>query len=178
MTTVNQLEQLEQRIQQLEAQYATDMGTAADKPDELPTISVEVVQEFLQGALSTNAVGGAQSAMATGGASAAFLSIFDCGAPAPPEADGGRTTVEAFWWGFHLQLSHKDLMTVLDAADTVNSLVVLIGGNIPSPAAPWIKLIGPFVAATHAALRALDKGRGIYISMSWVAPGVFVPTTV
>jgi hypothetical protein len=177
MTTAYELERLEQRIQQLEARRAADLNVVAEMPDELPSIGVEVVQEFLQGALSANAITQGRGALATGGASAAFLSIFDCGAQ-PQDGGAGRTIVEAFWWGFHLQLSHQDLMTVLDAADTVNTLVVLIGGSIPSPAAPWIQLIGPFVAATHAALRALDKGRGIYISMSWIAPGIFVPTTV
>jgi hypothetical protein len=81
-------------------------------------------------------------------------------------------------WGFHVEVGHEDLETVLNSADAVNSLVALIGGNIPSPAAPWIKLLAPFVASIHQRLRELDRGNGIYISMSWFAPGVFIPTPV
>jgi hypothetical protein len=90
----------------------------------------------------------------------------------------GGTIVRAFWWGFHVEISHTDLPVVLGAADTVNTLVDLIGGSIPSPAQPWIKLIAPFVRVTIQLLQSLDRGRGIYISMSWFAPGNFVPTPV
>lgn len=91
---------------------------------------------------------------------------------------GGGVTVRAFWWGFHLQINHEALEEVLDSADAVNTLVGAIGGSIPSPAQPWIAVIAKFVTSAHALLRNLDQGNGIYLSMSWFAPGVFVPTTV
>ena len=99
-------------------------------------------------------------------------------ADAAPAAVGQGTTVRVFPWGFHIQIDHDTLERVLDAADTVNELVLSIGGSIPSPAQPWIALIALFVAGAHAALRALDRGQGIYISMSWFAQGIFVPTSV
>lgn len=91
---------------------------------------------------------------------------------------GDGVTVRAFWWGFHVQLDHESLTEVLDSADVVNTLVGLIGGSIPSPAQPWIVVIAKFVSGAHALLRTLDHGNGIYISMSWFAPGIFVPTPV
>jgi hypothetical protein len=97
--------------------------------------------------------------------------------PETSAAPGG-TKVRAFWWGFHVQFSHEDLQWVLDSADMVNNAVVAIGGSIPSPAQPFIRLIGPFVTLVHQKLRELDHGNGIYISMSWFAPGIFVPTSV
>ncbi|MGW7042202.1 hypothetical protein ACWGDT_05695 [Streptomyces avermitilis] len=93
-------------------------------------------------------------------------------------ADGGGVTVRAFWWGFHFEIDHPSLEVALNAADTVNSLVGMIGGAIPSPAQPWIILVAKFVAGAHQLLRGLDRGRGIYVSMSWFAPGIFVPTSV
>jgi|ERR1700722_5425525 hypothetical protein len=90
----------------------------------------------------------------------------------------GGVTVEAYWWGFHVVIPHDTLGSILDSGDTLNSTVNAIGGNIPSPAQPWIKLLAPFVAGVHQLLRSIDQGRGIYISMSWFAPGVFVPTSV
>lgn len=88
------------------------------------------------------------------------------------------TVVRAFWWGFHVEIGHDDLERILAAADVVNAVVGAIGGNIPSPAQPWIRLLAPFVASLHDGLRRLDEGCGVYISMSWFAPGVFIPTTV
>ncbi|WP_332880980.1 hypothetical protein [Streptomyces sp. NBC_00564] len=107
-----------------------------------------------------------------------LLTVADSLDMAPADVGVPGVTVRAFWWGFHVQIDHDTLRQILDAADTVNELVVAVGGTIPSPAQPWIRLIGLFVAGMHEALRVLDRGRGIYISMSWFAPGVFVPTPV
>ncbi|MER6233390.1 hypothetical protein ACFY1L_46295 [Streptomyces sp. NPDC001663] len=107
-----------------------------------------------------------------------LITVADRSAPLPAAAGAPGVTVRVFWWGFHLQIDHDTLRQILDAADTVNELVVAVGGSIPSPAQPWIRLIGLFVAGTHEALRALDRGQGLYISMSWFAPGVFIPTPV
>ena len=90
----------------------------------------------------------------------------------------GGTVARAFWWGFHIEVSHEDLVVALATGDTVNTLVQLIGGSIPSPAQPFIVLAAQFVAAAIGLVRSLDRGRGVYISMSWFAPGVFIPTSV
>jgi len=62
-----------------------------------------------------------------------------CSAAAASPTKGG-TVVRAFWWGFHIQISHEDLQVFLAGANTVNAIVDAIGGNIPSPAAPFIHL--------------------------------------
>lgn len=96
---------------------------------------------------------------------------------APVVARGG-TVVRAFWWGFHIQISHEDLQTFLASADPINAAIGAIGGGIPSPAAPFIALAAAFVAGALGLLRSLDRGSGVYVSMSWFAPGAFVPTSV
>jgi len=90
----------------------------------------------------------------------------------------GGTVARAFWWGFHIEVSHEDLQAFLGGANAVNTIVGAIGGGIPSPAAPFIALAAAFVAATLGVLASLDRGKGVYISMLWIAPGIFVPTTV
>ena len=100
----------------------------------------------------------------------------EVGAEVRSSTDG--VTVRTFWWGFHVEFSHEAATRILDSADVLNSVVSSIGGSIPSPAQPWIKLLAPFIAGTHKLLRELDKGNGLYVSMSWFAPGVFVPTAV
>lgn len=119
---------------------------------------------------------------------AAALSARGLGAPGEAEmqrllregfpAPRGGTVCRAFFWGFHIQISHEDLEAFLSGAVPVNELVGRIGGSIPSPAAPWIALAAVFVAGALALLRSLDRGNGVYVSMSWFAPGIFVPTSV
>lgn len=89
----------------------------------------------------------------------------------------GGTVVRAFWWGFHIQISHQDLQALLGVADPINQLAVMIG-PVTGPAAPFVLLAATFVAGALALLRSLDRGRGVYVSMSWFAPGIFVPTSV
>lgn len=89
----------------------------------------------------------------------------------------GSTVARTFWWGFHIEISHADLQAFLGAANPVNALVAAIGGAT-GPAAPFIVLAAGFVAGTLQLLAGLDRGRGVYVSMSWFAPGVFVPTSV
>src|SRR5207244_2328964 len=89
-------------------------------------------------------------------------------------ARGGGTVARAFWWGFHIEISHEDLTNFLAAADPINAMIGALGGGIPSPAAPFIALAAAFVAGALGMLRGLDHGRGVYVSMSWFAAGIFI----
>jgi hypothetical protein len=96
----------------------------------------------------------------------------------PTFAARGGTVARAFWWGFHIQISHEDLMNFLGAAEPINAVIGAIGGGVPSPAAPFIALVAAFIAGALGLLRSLDRGNGVYVSMSWFVPGVFIPTSV
>src|SRR5262249_41436655 len=106
------------------------------------------------------------------------LDDFLNGLRAPPVIGRGGTAVRAFWWGLHIPISHQDLQTFPSAADFINTIVGTIGGSVPSPAAPFIRLAAAFIAGALGLLSSLDHGSGVYISMSWFAPGVFVPTSM
>lgn len=97
---------------------------------------------------------------------------------APGSAAKAGTVARAFWWGWHVEISHADLTTFLATATTVNTIVGAIGGGIPSPAQPFIVLAATFIQGALGLLKTLDRGRGVYISMSWFTPGVFIPTSV
>ena len=100
-------------------------------------------------------------------------------APAPSTGlTRGGSVFRAFWWGFHVELSHEDLDAGLRAADPNGAFVRDLRVVIPDEYEYWIDVIAPFVVAGSTLLRTLDRGRGVYISMSWFAPGIFVPTTV
>lgn len=89
----------------------------------------------------------------------------------------GGTVVRAFWWGFHIEISHADLQAFLAVAAPINQIAGAIG-PVTGPAAPFVMLAAGFISGALELLRGLDRGRGVYISMSWFAPGVFVPTSV
>lgn len=89
----------------------------------------------------------------------------------------GGTVVRAFWWGFHVEISHQDLVAFLGTAAPINAIAASIG-PVTGPAAPFVALVAGFIAGALELLRGLDRGRGVYVSMSWFAPGVFIPTSV
>lgn len=182
MTTNNNLDGLESRIDALEQVRSATAAAHFDSPgpdDNWQSVARELAASVgwtgLDSIASVNSYAahaaffGSRTASTDGNQEQA-------GAGALSFTDG--VTVRAFWWGFHVEFSHQAAIRILDSADVLNSVVSSIGGSIPSPAQPWIKLLAPFIAGAHKLLRELDKGRGLYVSMSWFAPGVFVPTAV
>lgn len=90
----------------------------------------------------------------------------------------GGSVARAFWWGFHIQLSHEDVQLIVSIGDGAAQVISAISAVVPSVIRPWLAIVGVFLKVSVAVLRALDRGRGVYISMSWFAAGVFVPTSV
>lgn len=89
----------------------------------------------------------------------------------------GAPIVREFWWGFRIECSSQALRDFLSVADPVNAFAAAIG-PITGPAAPFVLAAAAFAGGALQLLRSLDRGNGVYISMSWFAPGIFIPTTV
>lgn len=89
----------------------------------------------------------------------------------------GGTVARAFWWGFHIQISHADLQAFVSVANPINAVAAAIG-SVTGPAAPFVAVVATFIGSSLQLLTSLDRGRGVYVSMSWFAPGIFVPTSV
>lgn len=51
-------------------------------------------------------------------------------------------------------------------------------GVVSDPAAPFVELVAAYLKAEGALVRAVDQGKGAYVSMTWLAPGIFVPTAI
>jgi hypothetical protein len=96
---------------------------------------------------------------------------------ASPRAASGAPIVRAFWWGFHIECSSQGLRDFIGGASSVNDIAAAIG-PVTGPAAPWVTLAAAFISGALALLQSLDRGNGVYISMSWFALGIFVPTSV
>jgi hypothetical protein len=96
----------------------------------------------------------------------------------PTRRSRGDSGFNFFWWGMNLKLNHEELETVLASADAVGAITGLVGGVVPGAAKAYIELIATFIKASGEVLRRVDEGYGVYISMSWFAVGMFVPTPV
>jgi hypothetical protein len=95
----------------------------------------------------------------------------------PTIAATGGTFMQGYWWGFQIKVSHGDLDVFLAIADPLNTISAALTAVLWPPAAPFIGLAAEFITSMLALLKELDHGNGVYISMSWFAPGVFVPAT-
>jgi hypothetical protein len=90
----------------------------------------------------------------------------------------GGTVARAFWWGFHIQVSREDVQQLINGFGGANTFIGLLAPIVPPVIRPFLAVVRVFLEVSTAVLRALDRGRGVYISMSWFAPGIFVPTSV
>jgi hypothetical protein len=90
----------------------------------------------------------------------------------------GGTVARAFWWGFHIQFSQEDTVALVANIGAQQRIVGELATLVPGPARPWLGLVGVFLTAHLAVINAVNRGRGVYLSMSWFAPGIFVTTSV
>lgn len=98
--------------------------------------------------------------------------------PLPTVSKGPNEIVaRAFWWGFHLQIPEQALEEIGTAIANGTPFVGLLG-SVTGPAAPYITLIVAFINAEYAWMKGVNRGKGVYLSMTWAAPGIFVPTPI
>lgn len=88
----------------------------------------------------------------------------------------GMMLFRVFWWGFQVEVPSPELRGLHERRGGVAdchplpAAVSALGVNA-------LAALG-FLSAHRPLLEALDRGRGVYIAMTWNAPGLFVPTTV
>ncbi len=88
-----------------------------------------------------------------------------------------RISVQAFWWGFHFVIPEKVMNQWETGGTSVASFIAALA-PVTGPAAPFVALAAAYVAAEFGLMKAVDRGRGVYLSMLWIVPGVFVPTSI
>lgn len=130
--------------------------------------------DALQRAIEANSVS-AQVAMFGG---AVQLDAASANRSLVSRATRGGSSAQAFWWGFHIVVSHEDVVAIVNAFDGLDQFINAISAVVPGVIRPFLGVVKIFLEISSAVLRAVDRGRGVYISMSWFAPGIFVPTSV
>ena len=88
-----------------------------------------------------------------------------------------QVIVEAYPWGFHFRIPES---VMGQFTDTGSAAAKFTGAIAPftGPAAPYIAAAAAYCALEMSLMKSVDHGRGVYLSMLWVAPGVFVPTSL
>lgn len=122
---------------------------------------------------------------ATGGSSLSGAKPLPPTIPAP--------TVSYFWWGFQVKLSSEAVRWYVGGENTAAGLSGVAGAVYPitdaavalvaaggstGPGVVFFAVLAAYLVAEASLIQAADKGKGVYLSMSWFAPAVFVPTSV
>ena len=85
----------------------------------------------------------------------------------------GPISCTEYWWGFQLSIPHA--MLALWPEDVEPGVIVAAIGPVKGPARAFVRRAAYYVATRLAELRALDRGEGLQVSMTWMAPKIFVP---
>lgn len=83
----------------------------------------------------------------------------------------------SFWWGFHLEVPHSELEALAQEGVNHLGLARRIQG-VPHRAAPHLGTLVEYVVKAFESVRKIDRGAGVFISMSAFAPDVYVTTAV
>jgi hypothetical protein len=148
------------------------LAAFATQLDELVSASPE-----LRRAVEETISRSARQMVAFGDASLPSTAEFLDALRAPPITRRGGTSIRGDWWGFQIYVSHDDLNAFLATTAPLVAITATFAAVLWPPAAPFIAAAAAFVAGILTLLKTLDRGNGVYISMSWFAAGVFVPTT-
>ncbi len=94
-----------------------------------------------------------------------------------------KISAKAYIWGFHIVIPEKPLQELYKAADITAALNALIGagfgaGGVP-PAAIVIGFLVGILEVEKAVIQAIDRGKGVYLSWSWLqVPAMSTPPFV
>jgi VIT1/CCC1 family predicted Fe2+/Mn2+ transporter len=87
-------------------------------------------------------------------------------------------TAEAHWWGYQIFIPEKVMQQLKEAPSLLATITALLTPVLVGPLLPVLGIIVGYVAAEFAAMKAVDKGRGVELSATWVAPVVLVPSAL
>ncbi len=90
-------------------------------------------------------------------------------------------TAEAFWWGYHFVIPEAAMKDFLAGGDVLAKFMAL-GGTIITASggslAPLVAVMGAYVIVELTLMKAIDRGKGVYLSAIWASPALIVPTPI
>jgi len=91
-------------------------------------------------------------------------------------APSGMIACRTYWWGFQLEIPHAALAAWTEDTESAE-IAAAIGAGV-GPVAPFRRRAAAYVASRLAELQNLDRSAGVYVSMTWMAPNIFVPIAI
>jgi hypothetical protein len=87
-------------------------------------------------------------------------------------------TAEAHWWGFQIFIPEPIMKQLATASSLFSTILGLLTPVLVGPLAAVLVIVAGYVAAELAAMKAVDKGKGVELSATWLAPVVLVPSAL
>lgn len=78
--------------------------------------------------------------------------------------------------GFVVILEHSEVDAAATVASTGADMTAFLASKIPGIPALILGVVSRYLAATAALIKAMDLGRGIYLTMPYLTPGLVIPT--
>ena len=97
--------------------------------------------------------------------------------PPPPAVQDGVSVV-SFWWGWQISFNETATRWIEGIAGSQSAAFGLMAATSAAlpPLSIFSAAVSAWLATETAVIAAVDRGNGIYLSMSWIAPGMFIPT--
>ncbi len=90
-------------------------------------------------------------------------------------------TAEALFWGYRFTVP-ESAMKDLNAAGSAVTAFMSLGGTVIAASggalAPAVGIAAAYAGAEMALMNVADHGKGVYLSATWVAAGIIVPTAI
>ena len=81
--------------------------------------------------------------------------------------------VRAEFWGLVIDLDNNIAKDTASIIASIATICEAVGAVFPPAVAPLTLYLG----AEAILIAAVNKGNGVYLTMIWITPGIFVPTS-
>ena len=95
----------------------------------------------------------------------------------PHALPSGAITVSEYWWGFQIEIPHGVLSDWAATMAHCEPIADAIGTGV-GPSGPFRRRVATWIAGRLIELQHLDRGAGVYVNMTWMAPNIFIPIAV
>ena len=90
-------------------------------------------------------------------------------------------TAQAFLWGYHFVIPEPAMKDFLAGGEVLAKFMALGGAAITASGgtlAPVVAVAGAYLVLELTLMKALDRGKGVYLSAIWPSPALIIPTPI
>lgn len=83
-------------------------------------------------------------------------------------------TARAFWWGWHLRVPHSQVEPLINGVDDVSAIIDVALHLVPEVGEIVALVLKLYVTVMAGVIKAVDKGKGVYLSQTWLIEGAII----